>query len=105
MTRSYIVLIAALSILCACGLGCDSNTSATEPAVQAPTTETVETVEVPAGGVEFDPAMPKEKIPDRAWYCDMGTVHYAAMEKQDGMCPVCGMELAHKGAPDEDARE
>jgi rubrerythrin len=56
--------------------------------------EPAEKVEVAEGGTEFDPAIQPEKLPDGAWYCDMGTVHWAGTEKpEDGKCPVCGMKV------------
>jgi hypothetical protein len=55
-------------------------------------------VEVADDGVEFDPPVQPEQIPDGAWYCDMGTVEYAAMQEGDGSCPVCGMKLKQKPA-------
>src|SRR5690606_7557773 len=41
-------------------------------------------VEVPAEGVEFDPPVLPEQLPDDVWYCDMGTVHWAQGEEGDG---------------------
>lgn len=56
-----------------------------------------EAVEVPEGGKEFDPSVSADRMPKGAWHCDMkGKVHYAAMEKGDGECPVCGMDLVQK---------
>lgn len=55
-------------------------------------------VEVTAEGTKFDPPVKPEQIPDGAWYCDMGTVEYASLEKGDGKCPTCGMMLKQKGA-------
>lgn len=56
--------------------------------------EPVEKVELAAGGQAFDPAIQPEQLPEGAWYCDMGTVHWAAMAKpDDGKCPECGMAL------------
>ncbi|MGM0556339.1 MAG: hypothetical protein ACQEVA_08155 [Myxococcota bacterium] len=53
-----------------------------------------EKVEVAKGGTEFDPAVEPEQLPDGAYYCDMGTVHWASTEKpEDGKCPLCGMKL------------
>mgnify|MGYP006292964593 CR=1 FL=1 len=53
-----------------------------------------EKVEVAKGGTKFDPAIEPEQLPEGAWYCDMGTSHWAAMEKpEDGKCPECGMKL------------
>ena len=53
-------------------------------------------VEVPAEGKRFTPPVDIEEIPAGAWMCDMGTVHYASGEKNDGTCPVCGMDLLQK---------
>ena len=53
-------------------------------------------VEVTAEGNEFDPPVSVEQMPEGAWYCDMGTVHYASMEHGDGACPICGMTLAQR---------
>lgn len=55
-------------------------------------------IEVSAEGTELDPAVQVEQIPDGAWYCDMGTVHYARAEQGDGSCPICGMDLVQKQA-------
>jgi predicted nucleic acid-binding Zn-ribbon protein len=58
--------------------------------------EQLEEVEVATAGTNFDPAVEVEQMPEGAWYCDMGTVHWAAMEKpEDGTCPECGMKLKH----------
>lgn len=53
-------------------------------------------VEVSDDGDEFDPPVQPEQIPAGAYYCDMGTVEYAAMKEGDGSCPICGMKLKHK---------
>ena len=37
-----------------------------------------------AEGTKYEPAVKKEQIPDGAWMCDMGTVHFAASEKGKG---------------------
>lgn len=52
-----------------------------------------EQIEVTAEGGKIDPPVSKDKIPAGAYYCDMGTVHYARMDKGDGKCPECGMML------------
>ncbi len=49
-------------------------------------------------GVRFDPPVAENRIPDGAFYCDMGTVHFAALQRNDGRCPVCGMELKQMDA-------
>ena len=51
---------------------------------------------LPAEGKTLYPAVEVSEIPSGAWMCDMGTVHYAAGEKNDGKCPICGMELTQK---------
>lgn len=51
-------------------------------------------VSVEAKGSAFDPPVQATRLPEGAWYCDMGTVHWAAMEKPaDGKCPTCSMPL------------
>jgi hypothetical protein len=62
-----------------------------------------EMVALSKDGTELDPAVPKARIPDGSWMCDMGTVHYARTEKGDGVCPLCGMPLTQKGAAAEPA--
>jgi rubrerythrin len=57
----------------------------------------LEQVEVAEDGTEFDPPVEKEQIPEGAWICDMGTVHYAQMSEGDGTCPLCGMDLVRHG--------
>jgi hypothetical protein len=54
-------------------------------------------VSLTAAGVKLDPPAAKDQIPDGAWYCDMGSVHFAASEQNDGTCAVCGMALVHQG--------
>jgi Cu(I)/Ag(I) efflux system membrane fusion protein len=53
-------------------------------------------VELDAEGTTFKPPISPARIPDGAWYCDMGTVEYARADRGDGQCPVCGMRLKHK---------
>ncbi len=55
-----------------------------------------EIVEVPEEGVEFDPPIDPEQLPDGVWFCDMGTTHWAQPEQGDDECPVCGMRLTEK---------
>jgi len=47
-------------------------------------------------GSEFNPPVSPDRIPSGAWYCDMGTVHYARPDKGDGKCPLCHMNLKEK---------
>ncbi len=63
---------------------------ATDKAVAAP-----KGVTLTAAGTNFDPPIAKDKVPKGAWYCDMGTVHYARLDKADGKCPRCQMDLKH----------
>lgn len=60
-------------------------------------------VEVAADGTKFDPPVKKDQIPAGAWFCDMGTVHYAQTDAGE-KCPLCGMKLVvkkgtHKAEP------
>ena len=65
--------------------------------------EVSDAVEVAADGTRFDPPEKKANMPDGAWICDMGTVHFAAMEAGEGDCPVCGMRLKeYHPEPDSD---
>ncbi|MFW6053839.1 MAG: hypothetical protein ACOC9J_03410, partial [Persicimonas sp.] len=59
-------------------------------------------VDVPEDGKKFDPPVEKAQIPDGAWFCDMGTVHYAQMKEGDGTCPECGMKLKQMAAGGEE---
>ncbi len=69
------------------------------PAEEEEGAEEMEKVELAAAGAKFDPAIKPEQLPDGAWYCDMGTVHWAAAEKpEDGKCPECGMALKEYSA-------
>ena len=67
---------------------------------ETPTTVTAAAsgqVTVAAEGTRFDPAVTSTQIPSGVWMCDMnGSVHYAALERGDGECPVCGMNLVQK---------
>ena len=53
-------------------------------------------VEVPAEGKKFDPPVRAEQLPTGAWYCDMGTVHWAQMNEGNHKCPFCKMDLKQK---------
>lgn len=91
-------------------------TTATQPA-EEPTEEPAEQpdeakeapaekIELTAAGAKLDPPVKPEQLPDGAWYCDMGTVHWAATEKpEDGKCPVCGMALKQYAAADHAAQK
>lgn len=85
MNTRTLTLLLALG-LAACG-------SSSEPATEAPSADLLA---LAADGSTFDPPVAAERIPEGAWYCDMGTVHYARPDKGDGTCPVCGMNLSQK---------
>jgi hypothetical protein len=53
-------------------------------------------VEVPAEGKKFDPPVRAQQLPAGAWYCDMGTVHWAQMNEANHVCPFCKMDLKQK---------
>ena len=55
-----------------------------------------DTVSLTAAGSKFDPPLEIAQLPAGAWYCDMGTSHYAGTDKKDGKCPLCHMDLKHK---------
>jgi len=54
-------------------------------------------IAVTAAGAKLEPPVTASRIPEGAWYCDMGKVHYARSEKGDGICPLCKMQLTQKG--------
>lgn len=84
MTR----LIATLTLVALVGCGGSSTPEA------APKPAPAAAAKLPADGQRYDPAVEKAEIPEGAWMCDMGTVHYAAPHA--GECPVCGMKLVQK---------
>lgn len=117
---TLLVLFVALSLALT---GCEDKKKAAEPTSDEPTAEKTADKKEPAEdgadkkkgaasdgdkkdgkvavskeGGKIDPPVEKAKIPAGAWYCDMGTVHYARMEKGDGKCPECGMDLVHMAA-------
>ena len=65
-------------------------------AADAPDAAGAEQVSVSSEGSRFEPAVEVAQIPDGAWMCDMGTVHYAQLT--EGSCPICGMVLTQKAA-------
>lgn len=91
-------LIVGLLALTACGTAAPpaAPPAASPPEATAPLGRPA-SVEVPMGGKRFEPAVSSAQIPEGAWYCDMGTVHYARMHEGDGECPVCGMALVQAG--------
>ncbi len=78
-------------------------TAAEETVVAQNTVVATDTVEVKKDGNEFNPKIAVSQLPDGAWYCDMGGVHYARMDKGDGKCASCGMKLNQKGGSEDEA--
>lgn len=110
MQKFWIVLLATFFIAACESKPADEagETTAEEAAAEEPSGEETEIegdepadankkVVVAAAGTTFDPPVEKGQIPDGAYICDMGTVHYAQMEKGDGKCPECGMMLKVHG--------
>ena len=81
-------LLAVSGMTAVVATGCDNNAEE-QPAAEATH---------PHGGTHHDPAIAKSEVPEGAWYCDMGSVHYHQTEKGDGTCPICKMKLKQKGA-------
>ena len=83
--------------------GCCKTQPASTPSEAATKVTATDEAVVPASlvtvteeGVRFDPPVAKAQIPKGAWYCDMGTVHYAQSGEGDATCPMCKMTLKHK---------
>lgn len=95
-----------LTLLIAGGsVACDNTPAAPAAEANAPAVEAAEAdeeaaalavVEVPEEGKEFDPPVEVAQVPAGAYYCDMGTAHYARMHEGDGTCPLCHMKLKKK---------
>lgn len=98
--------ILALLILSACSTEQPAKTAAPAkpevPVITAPEDKTA-MVSINATGAKIDPPVEPSQIPEGAWYCDMGTVHWAQME--EGKCGICKMNLTQKAtaAEGEDA--
>ncbi|MBU0553725.1 hypothetical protein KKF91_01915 [Myxococcota bacterium] len=96
-------LLAALAFGCNCKKGEQvivSQSAASQPAAEVKPAEVKPAEVKPAdklviteAGAEIKPPISKDKIPVGAYYCDMGTVHYARAVKGDGECPLCHMDL------------
>lgn len=100
---SSLIVIVSFGLLLSCGSNTPEQVAAPVQEEQAApevaeVTEVAGIVEVTADGTVFDPPIQIDQIPEGAWYCDMGTVHYARAEEGDGRCSECGMKLVHKVA-------
>jgi len=111
MKRMLFVLLVVVAVAASIGCGARS-AEQTEEVTAAPVAEQPETsategatalemVELTAEGTEFDPPIQAEQLPDGAWYCDMGTVHYARTDQGDGKCALCGMNLVQEEVAEE----
>ena len=114
MKKLLFVLLVVVAIAASIGCGARS-AEQTEEVTAAPIAEqpesalpsveeaepALEMVELTAEGTEFDPPVQAEQLPDGAWYCDMGTVHYARTDQGDGKCALCGMNLVQQEAAEE----
>lgn len=83
-------------------LGCgkrparDDNPSSVGSVASPTATVKLAQVEVPVEGKQFSPPVRVEQVPAGAWYCDMGTVHWAQMNEGKHLCPLCKMDLKRK---------
>ncbi len=109
LVATFAALLFASSIT-----GCDKKEAAASPdtSQQASKAEELKAeapsaagVKVEREGTKFDPPVKPSEIPDGAWMCDMGTVHFASLKKGSGKCPTCGMALKKKGAQAPEAHE
>lgn len=94
MMRNLFIGLMAAAMLMACDKPAEQQDAPKAAPVEA--APTLAMVEVPKEGKEFNPPVKPEQIPAGAFYCDMGTVEYARLDKGDGKCPVCGMMLKQK---------
>ena len=94
---SLCLLIATMAFTLGAGTSaCKKDETADDSSASKPVAGGMVTLE--AKGKKIDPPVKKSQIPDGAWMCDMGTVHFAGMEKGAGTCDLCGMQLVQKGA-------
>lgn len=121
MKKLIILCMFALTTLSLMACEKSSPTAETPATPQAPSTPTAEKPAEPAklevkegvaialadlkDGKNLEPAAKLDQIPAGAYFCDMGTAHYARAEEGDGRCPRCGMKLVKKagGASDKPA--
>ncbi len=107
MHRTWLIAVAALAV--GTTMACGQKQTAPRPeevaaqkvqhameAGQASAQGDLPMVEVAPEGTRFDPPVQPSQIPPGAWYCDMGTVHYASLDRGDGSCPECGMRLTRQ---------
>ena len=93
-------LVLTLLVLLACS-GSRSEVNAPPAHADVPVLKVApgdDLVAVTAAGAKLEPPVVAARIPEGAWYCDMGKVHYARTDKGDGICPLCKMQLTQKGS-------
>ncbi|MBA2661176.1 MAG: hypothetical protein H0U74_02690 [Bradymonadaceae bacterium] len=107
MKSLFALIIASLLVLAGCDSAPKEAALEAEPPAAAQQEAPKEQAGAPAelamavltaDGQTFDPALQVAQIPAGAWYCDMGTVHYARLEEGDGTCPACKMKLVQRAA-------
>lgn len=99
MNQTYLrtfVLTAAAVIVSGVQFSCTKASAEGTGAASATAQANLAPVEVPADGKEFKPPVCAEQLPSGAWYCDMGTVHWAQMKEGAHTCPICKMDLKKK---------
>jgi len=96
-----VLLAATLAVTSA---ACTGDTERSETATETGSPAAAAVV-VPAEGQRFDPPVSADQIPEGAWYCDMGTVHFARQERGKSVCPVCKMALVEKKPAESPAAE
>ncbi len=97
MKTSLLALTALVVTVSSVQLGCSKPKSDGEaPTPSAISQANLSPVQVPAEGKEFKPPIRAEQLPSGAWYCDMGTVHWAQMNENNHTCPICKMDLKKK---------
>ena len=92
-------LVLTLLVLLACS-GSRSDVNAPPAHADVPVLKVApggDLIAVTAAGAKLEPPVTASRIPEGAWFCDMGKVHYARSEKGDGICPLCKMQLTQKG--------
>ena len=89
----------ACVLACLALVACDRNSVGSTATAAAATVTAAPSgpVDVPAKGKRFEPPVQASQLPGGAWYCDMGTVHWAQLEEGSKACPLCKMDLKQKG--------
>ena len=75
---------------------CSKRSAESDKSITPSAQKNLPAVEVPAAGKKFEPPVRVEQLPAGAWYCDMGTVHWAQMNEANHVCPFCKMDLKQK---------